>query len=220
MMRLTTAVTGLLLLVAIAACGPGRPTEIPEVREGGFAVTLYTEAYPSPAPDVQAKIWGDGSGSYLVVFKQPRPGKVQGTFNLTPEQIDEIYAVVREAEFFKLDEEYIADPPLPGRGVDVVRISASGTTVEVRSEYAEVPGLDAVRAAVMKAIPEEAYSGKGAGRGLTQKFVVDRNTKRIHAGDSPEVESIPEADRIYFDSYYEALDAGYHPSPELRDADR
>jgi hypothetical protein len=220
MMRLTKALLGLLVLIVISACGPGHPTEIPEVREGGFAVNLTSNAYPSPAPDVLAKIWGDGSGSYTLRFKDPHPGQAQGTFNLTSTQIDEVYAAIRDAEFFKLDADYIADPPLPGRGVDIVSVTASGTTVQVRSEYAEVPGLDLVRTAVMKVIPPEAYSGQGIGIGAKQRFVVDKNSKRIHAEDSPEAEEIAEENRIYFDSYYQALDAGYHPAPGLRVVDR
>ena len=85
-----------------------------------------------------------------------------------------VYRAVKEADFFKLDEEYIEDPPLPGRGVDTLVVSAGGITWEVRAEYAEVERVDLVRTAVMKVVPPQAYSG-GSLTGEAKRF---KSTRR------------------------------------------
>jgi hypothetical protein len=217
-MRLTAILSVLAVLVTAGGCG-GRNMTMPEERPGDFSVILTSETYPAPAPDLRVTLFADGTGSYLVVFKPPRPGQASGPFQATPDQMDELFRAVQEAEFFELDTEYIEDPPIPGRGVDTVVVSAGGSTHQVRSEYAMVEQLDIVRAAVMKIVPPQAYSG-GSLTGTTPGYVVDRTTKLIYDADAPELEDIPEENRIEFQSLYEALDAGYHPSPGLRERSR
>ena len=213
-MRWTAIVSVLAILVVLGGCqGRGK---VPETRPGDFTVILTSEAYPAPAPDIRVTLYSDGTGTYQLVFKQPHPGQAQGPFTATPEQVDAVFAAVKEADFFKLDEDYISDPPTPGRGVDKLLVSAGGITHEVLSEYSVVADLDLVRSAVMKVIPPAAYAG-GSLSGKVEGFIVDKTTKLIYAADSPEVEDIPEENRIAFPSVYEALDAGYHPSPSLRE---
>ena len=219
-MKGTIILVGLaLVLPVLSGCGQKRPIDAPEERPDDFVVSLTSRAYPIPAPDLRIQIWGSGSGVYEFVFKEPRPGIAQGQFELTPEQLDEVYRVVRESGFFELDEDYIADPPIRGRGVDEIVISAAGGQHVVRSEYDLVEELDLVREAVLDVVPEEAREGISLMR-ESKGYVVDRVSGLIHDADAPEVESIPEKNRIKYSNIYEALDAGYHPAPSSHVFDR
>lgn len=218
-MRWMAMLAGVAIVVAtLPGCGGGRHTA-PEVRPGDFAVTLIAKAYPMPAPDIEIKIWGNGSGSYRILFKDPAPGQADGPFTVQIEQLNAIYAAVLASQFFKLDEEYIEDPPIPGRGVDIVVVSAGGYTHQVISEYAEVPSLDLVRTAVLEALPDSAYDG-GSLKGAGQKYVGNKLTGVFHPANSPEAENIPEENRVPFDNPYQALDAGYNPAPAGNPFDR
>ena len=210
-MRSMAMLAGLAVLsAAIGGCGGARH-RAPEVRPGDFAVKMIARAYPSPAPDLQIRIWGNGSASYAIVFKAPNPGDAQGQFTVEPAQLDAIYAAVVEANFFKLDEEYIADPPMPGRGVDILVISAGGYTHEVRTEYSRVDEVEKVRSAILAALPPEAYAGGSIHR-AGQKYIGNRATKLFYPSGTEEAENVPEAQRVEFATPYAALDAGYSPA--------
>jgi len=216
-MRWTAILSVLAILVVLGGCGRRSRTKVPETRPGDFSVMLKSEGYPAPAPDLRVMLHSDGTGNYVVAFKPPHPGQAQGPFKATPEQVDAVYAAVLESEFFTLDDEYISDPPIPSRGVDTLIVTSGGVRREVRSEYSAIERVDRVRAAVMKVVPAEAYSGNSMTQ-ETKGYVVDRRTKLIYRESSPEVENIPEENRLAFKNIYEALNKGYHPSPELRES--
>jgi len=216
-MRWTATLTILAILLAFGGCGRRSRTTVPEERPGDFSVMLESKGYPAPAPDLRIMLYSDGTGSYVITFKPPHPGVAQGPFKATPEQVDAVYTAVLESEFFKLDDEYISDPPVPTRGIDTLVVTSGGIRREVRSEYSVVEQLDRVRSAVMKVVPEQAYSGSSTSR-KSDGYVVDKTTKLIYAASSPEVENIPEENRIEFKNVYEALDKGYHLAPSLRDS--
>ncbi len=216
-MRWTAILSILAILVLLGGCGRRSRTKVPETRPGDFSVMLQSEGYPAPAPDLRIMLHSDGTGTYFAAFEPPHPGQAQGPFKATPAQVDAVYAAVLEAEFFKLDDEYISDPPVPTRGIDTLVVTSGGIRREVRSEYSEVERVDLVRAAVMKVVPEEAYAGNSM-TGVSTEFIVDKTTKLIYSASSPEVENIPEENRIKFKNVYEALNKGYHLSPGLRDS--
>jgi hypothetical protein len=219
-MRWMAILSGLLLGTAVlAGCGGRGRVPLPEQKPADFSITLVSRYYPTPAPDILIRLWADGTGNYRIVFKDPNPGESQGPFKIAPTLVDEVYAAVYAAKFFKLDEEYIADPPIPGRGVDSLTVSAGGMVAEVRSEYAKVPALDEIRTALLKVIPPEAYEGLTI-TGAKRTWVVDKTTKLIYASDDPALENIPEENRVTYPSIYEALDAGNSPAPSTRPFER
>jgi hypothetical protein len=210
-----TAILGILGILAIhAGCQSvpeQKPIDPPKERPGDFSVVLVSQSWPTPAPDLSVTIWGDGTAEYDILFKVPHPGRANGSFEVAPEDLDRIYAAVVASRFFSMKPEYIANPPIPGRGVDVLTISAGGVTREVRSEYSKTLDLDLIRAEVMKVLPPEAYQGVSKSP-RDDRYVGDKTTRLFYAPGSPEIEDIPEENRVYFQNPYDALNASFHPA--------
>ncbi len=215
-------ITRTFLLALVIAGGLGcsggggvLPPELPEY----FSIEMVSEGYPGVA---RARIYirGDGTGAYQKIVGEGGGGDdASGKLALSPEDVQEVYDVVRAEKFYSMKDEYIGDPPMAGRGVDVFTVEGGGPVKVVRSERTIVDALERI-ADVLKSKVNLKDDGDKPVIDDGVKFVGDRRTKFMYPAGHETIETIPEAERVEFESYYDALDAGYNPAPEVEVTDR
>ncbi len=205
---LTVLFAATFALIGVGCGGGGRlPDEVPDY----FTIEMTMEGYPNI---VRARIFvrGDGSGEFERVAADGHGSDLSGQLELAPEDVAEIYAAVRDARFYSLNDEYIADPPLPNRGRDQFTVKGGGPIKVVRSEYASVEVLESIKEILMAKVDLGTSGPTTSGDEDGVKVIGDSRTKTIYPVGAPEIEAIPEASRVEFATYYDALDRGYHPA--------
>jgi len=216
--RVRTFLLALLIAGGFGCSGGGGgqlPPELPEY----FSIEMVSEGYPGVAR-ARIVIRGDGSGSYeKIVGEDGTGGDKVGQLELSPEDVMEVYNTVREVKFYSLKPEYIGDPPMGGRGVDIFTVEGGGPVKVVRSERTIVDALEKI-ADVLKSKVNLLSESDTTVIEDGAKMIGDRRSKIFYPTGHEAIEAIPEADRVEFESFYDALDASYNPAPDVEFPDR
>jgi hypothetical protein len=190
-------------------------TEIPQDFRMGVGVRDATD----PATDFDVSFDRSGRAMYDVTVRAPRRKHVEGTFEVTEDQLRSLWKAVADARFDELEPRY----PSEGSGKDLklgvqkYYVFADNTDHKVETHFTANAALDSIRQAVRAVIPQEVITASGAPGALKEapkEFLADTAKRMFHRPDCTLLKDVPAEHREPFATSFDALDHGYQPCPE------
>lgn len=209
----------LALLVLVPACGilgssgPALPAVMPPNFQFGIRVLEATD----PPVDYRIRIYRSGETQYETTVRSPRRRAFKGEIELTEEQLVRLYEAVQSAQYASLDPEYSEEEGAAGRrqnGERIFYVVAGDLDKRVNVNYASVPALDALQAALYAEMPDFVLNGEGGPGSILDRpdaFLGDKSTKAFHHPQCDLVQKLRPEDRDAYSNEYDALNFGYHP---------
>ena len=208
-----------LLLALLTLIGCASPPPLPPDAPPADFMFVYTQelpgnATPAGSPDdaspqkIHVAVDGTGRMDIEATYRVPHVTVEKSTHHLRSDQFQSLYAAIRSANLFMMQNEWEGDDQTIGRETYFVLGNTRSGSVTLVDRT--VPGLRGLRSAIHTYLPSLTPTPDGK----RAVVVMDIRTKTFHPAGDAHVSEIPRAYRQEYPHQWAALDAGGRPCSE------